>query len=1117
MNKNIDLGTFNWDISKIEKQLIENRQQMEGFSAALALNKKALNEEKKEIQELGVKIAAMKEIQKIANQQVKDGTISQEEYKKTIQDSNKVIIESEIRTKDLASAQASNIKMILESERSIKELRLESNELNKLLSAGRTEIKGNEGAYSELNKELNASKIEAKNLGAEVIKLRRAGKENTDEYRELVKVWKATSAQANSLNDDFKEVDKAVGDNHRSVADYTDSIKKAFSDVPDMIMSGDIKGALSTLKGGIGEIFNLVKANPILLVFSGVALFVKEMYEYNDSIKENLIYTENLFSRAGEKSQEYLDKVRNNITGIAETFNLEFKEVANVVDDLVDTGAVKDELEALEIIKQNIVKAPDANGFLQALGDTAIIAEQTGMKIQDVISAKMSLDASGGNNAFFDAMAKGTKSLLEGSDKLVKTMSSSLGAAFTNDILSKVEKGTLTVVDALESIRKKGEEVGISEGERMKLAIQLFGKSSVAAGGYSKIMDTVAESIKKSEEPLTDLQKHSLDLITINQELAIAKDDAFKSDAVLAFQKNFEIVWKKVQIYFYKVIDEITEFLGDAINGMRLGFMNVRDFIKIIPQAFSTVMKGVIGDFNQLASIAQSVGSVISAAFTFDPNIGGVIDNLLNKVKSFKSQTGASISEVAKLGSDINTKNVGTINAQNAESAAARKAEIEAEAKAAEEAKNKIAGSGNSKVKGLEKAKAEKFKEIENAAKKELEVAQKLADEKTKIAQYELAKYIEDNTAKLKEEKRLNEQMLADKQAYYEEVERLKLAEINSQEAKDLLGKTLDEQEQIRKDYALKRQALERETDEKVAEDKKAFDEQVAEDKNLSQAIEFQQKLIDLETQGASEYEIRTEQALQQRDEDLAVLEQQRLDDAISLENYEAQKILIESRYAQTSKQIEEDKQKAVLSGYGNLFGNISQLLGQNTEAGKAAAIAEATITGYQSALQAYNTALKSPISIVNPAYPFIQAGISAAFSIAQIAKIASTPTGKKAARGMLITGNSHENGGVPVNTPGGVIEAEGGEPILTKKSFQMFPELISAINVAGGGIPLYASGGITPSRTATVQSSIRINPGPAVLSDESVLAIASAIYSGSQAGIGDMADNRKIANGANF
>jgi hypothetical protein len=69
MATNIDLGTFNWDISKIEQQLISNRQEMEKFSDAIKANKKILNDEKKEIDAFQKGIDAMVELQKQMNEE----------------------------------------------------------------------------------------------------------------------------------------------------------------------------------------------------------------------------------------------------------------------------------------------------------------------------------------------------------------------------------------------------------------------------------------------------------------------------------------------------------------------------------------------------------------------------------------------------------------------------------------------------------------------------------------------------------------------------------------------------------------------------------------------------------------------------------------------------------------------------------------------------------------------------------------------------------------------------------------------------------------------------------------------------------------------------------------
>jgi hypothetical protein len=63
-----------------------------------------------------------------------------------------------------------------------------------------------------------------------------------------------------------------------------------------------------------------------------------------------------------------------------------------------------------------------------------------------------------------------------------------------------------------------------------------------------------------------------------------------------------------------------------------------------------------------------------------------------------------------------------------------------------------------------------------------------------------------------------------------------------------------------------------------------------------------------------------------------------------------------------------------------------------------------------------------------------------------QLATVLATPL-PKAARGRIIHGPSHAAGGT-------IIEAEGGEAIINKRSTALFAPLLSAINQAGGGVP---------------------------------------------------------------
>lgn len=83
-----------------------------------------------------------------------------------------------------------------------------------------------------------------------------------------------------------------------------------------------------------------------------------------------------------------------------------------------------------------------------------------------------------------------------------------------------------------------------------------------------------------------------------------------------------------------------------------------------------------------------------------------------------------------------------------------------------------------------------------------------------------------------------------------------------------------------------------------------------------------------------------------------------------------------------------------------------------------------------------------------------ILAGAAVASTALQVATIKS----QKFAKGGVIKGNSHDDGGVPIQ--GGRAEVEGGEVIINKASSKMFRNELSIINQAGGGVK-FANGGV--------------------------------------------------------
>jgi hypothetical protein len=98
-----------------------------------------------------------------------------------------------------------------------------------------------------------------------------------------------------------------------------------------------------------------------------------------------------------------------------------------------------------------------------------------------------------------------------------------------------------------------------------------------------------------------------------------------------------------------------------------------------------------------------------------------------------------------------------------------------------------------------------------------------------------------------------------------------------------------------------------------------------------------------------------------------------------------------------------------------------------------------------------------------------IMAGIATAQGAAQIKMIRA----QKFAKGGILNGPSHSQGGIPMFSKGGAFygEAEGGEAIMTKgvMANPALASMASAINVAGGGVPFFANGGVLdPIQSAT-------------------------------------------------
>jgi hypothetical protein len=355
------------------------------------------------------------------------------------------------------------------------------------------------------------------------------------------------------------------------------------------------------------------------------------------------------------------------------------------------------------------------------------------------------------------------------------------------------------------------------------------------------------------------------------------------------------------------------------------------------------------------------------------------------------------------------------------------------------------------------KRKGESTKEIETRTQLELDaVSLEFTNRKKERDNEHTNNVIENNKLKAKSEQETAEQIeLLDAQLALEKAKgtkdeftewsRYRFARIRVLEAeKDreikLSKGTAKEKEKIEKEYALKIQQIQNETFSNAKTNAKE-ETKLTKDQKKDLAI----NIINSATQLAdSLMQISRNQIQQEMNEEKDKFDakqkalQDQLDQGIiSQANFDSQMSALNSDYQAKEKDL---KMKAFNSN-------------------KASQLINATIATAVGVATALGTPLIGPIL----------AGIAGALGAAQIAIIASQPT-PKFAKGGILNGNSHANGGIP--TPYG--ELEGGEAVINKRSTRLFTPLLSAINEAGGGVK-FANGGVLQPMVNSVDSSFQM------------------------------------------
>lgn len=333
-----------------------------------------------------------------------------------------------------------------------------------------------------------------------------------------------------------------------------------------------------------------------------------------------------------------------------------------------------------------------------------------------------------------------------------------------------------------------------------------------------------------------------------------------------------------------------------------------------------------------------------------------------------------------------------------------------AAAQAAEQAKAQAA------IKATEEAEKRK-RELQQETIKQMEIALTTLD--LSIKERELSN--DTNAAKL-----ANQQELADKSL---EIERYRLEQ-----------GLITQQEYANRETALRLQTMQ-----------------------IEQKIKAEQDALDKERRAmdeANKKELEMSEITNQYDLRQAQLDAQYAQEMAAAERIGADTTLVQQKYEKAKEDLTKARVNAELTMAAGLAGQMSSLLGEESEAGKAFGVVQATINTYLGATKAL--AQGGILGIA-------QAAIVIAFGMKQVMSIAKqkdpdtkiNTSVKKYAKGGQIVGRSHAQGGVTFRGDNGqVFEAEGGENVyIMKRTASAEINALSALNEAHGGNSFGTSG----------------------------------------------------------
>lgn len=645
-------------------------------------------------------------------------------------------------------------------------------------------------------------------------------------------------------------------------------------------------------------------------------------------------------------------------------------------------------------------------------------------------------------------------------------------AVFKNftPVVAKVEQIMAALGAVVESV--KNAFIGLFTGDASNFFSNLTTGAAEAASEAMKLKEAEQELAKQMElqEIANEKAKNSIDeLIAKSKDQTLSEEERIKAleDAAKKELENFN--QRKAQ-----AIEEERIATQKLANGKNL----TANELKMLREKGAEYAR----ELQQKKSISDEEIEILKKAQIAREKISGEEAALKRKqaeddkrlrdeIQAKKDQEAARERERRqKTLDDALTKQKQLLNlyvAENATKAKTLAEQIKYEEEFAEKSKALL----KNELRDKKISRIEYLTEIENLT---AATSQRLAEIASNFANAELNLWMEQHQSKIESGKLLTQEMADEEKTriidIYKKQQELLNKENNFDVQKLLDKQKLNEALNVKEmEYLTNSLRLKREHDDEI----KALDKKVIDDKKTSDADAVaakQQELADKKALAKTEYEEQVIEEEMRHQAEIAKLKERKAQGLISETEYIALLDAEIENSAENKKAIDKAVMDNKLSLANSTFGNLAAIMGKESAAGKAMAVAQATIDTYKSAVSAYSA--MAGIGIVGPALGAIAAGAAVAAGIANVKKITATKPPKAEKGGLFnIGGNRHSAGGTLFTGADGTqFEAERGELIgvMNRNAASHFMAFNNAFPAGGSSAPNYfASGGIVSREIA--------------------------------------------------